>query len=498
MWASVLITCAYLSLAFRPNQLLPHSPLTEDTFYALTVARNIAHGNGMTIDGSTLTNGFQPLHTLAIVPAFWVAGSDLYLPLRLVLIFNLLLYVLTAYILGCVAAHSPTLSPRRQPLLCWVVMLCYLSSTRIMLQHLNGLETGLVLLLLTITWRYYQTHASQAWRTSLVLGVLLGLTVLARVDAAIFVAMFSVTRALVERWGTWRQRAWRSACSGGIAVLVSLPWWAYNVAVFGHLVPSGGRAQQAWELSWDRLWKGLNALSGVLLPFNTAVLVIPLWLEILRLCLLGALLILAWRLWPRLVAPLRDSASLQRTWLFGGSVAGAMLALSVYYMSSSFAWYFYTRYFAPLALPATVALASGGLGLLRSRPRTLPVILAALVISALLPVGYRHRGMTMVIDTPTYHKQLPLVQATVPADVVVAAYQTGVLGYFRDHVVNLDGKVNAEALQYRDAMQTYVDQRQIVWFADWPIYLPDSQRWQPVVHDPASRFTVYRRITSVP
>ena len=39
-------------------------PLTEDGYYSLSVARNLAAGKGMTIDGANLTNGFQPLFTM--------------------------------------------------------------------------------------------------------------------------------------------------------------------------------------------------------------------------------------------------------------------------------------------------------------------------------------------------------------------------------------------------------------------------------------------------
>ncbi len=43
-----------------------------------------------------------------------------------------------------------------------------------------------------------------------------------------------------------------------------------------------------------------------------------------------------------------------------------------------------------------------------------------------------------------YLDQLALVQRYVPKDAEVGAAQSGTLGFFRDRVVNLDGKVNNE------------------------------------------------------
>ena len=42
----------------------------DDAYYYFTIARNIAHGDGITIDGAHWTTGFQPLWQLLISPAF--------------------------------------------------------------------------------------------------------------------------------------------------------------------------------------------------------------------------------------------------------------------------------------------------------------------------------------------------------------------------------------------------------------------------------------------
>jgi hypothetical protein len=95
--------------------------------------------------------------------------------------------------------------------------------------------------------------------------------------------------------------------------------------------------------------------------------------------------------------------------------------------------------------------------------------------------------------------QLHLVETQVPPQDAVAAGQSGTLGYFRDGVVNLDGKVNAEALRYQDRMTQYLDLKNVRWFCDMPGYVerylgtrPEEHGWALVAQ--AGLFRLYRRI----
>ena len=102
----VLLALAGLSLALRPDSTVFLKPLSEDGYYSLAVARNIAAGHGITIDGVTPTNGFQPLLTFIQAGLFAIAhGNDL-LALRLVLLLYWLLYLATAAMLGWIASEA--------------------------------------------------------------------------------------------------------------------------------------------------------------------------------------------------------------------------------------------------------------------------------------------------------------------------------------------------------------------------------------------------------
>ena len=97
-----------------------------------------------------------------------------------------------------------------------------------------------------------------------------------------------------------------------------------------------------------------------------------------------------------------------------------------------------------------------------------------------------------------YHEQLRLVEEHVPPAEAVCAFQSGTIGYFRDRVVNLDGKVNGEALRRRGDLQAYVAERGVNWFCDWGSWFAGPGAppgvWLPVATRGA--FTLCRRASS--
>ena len=58
-----------------------------------------------------------------------------------------------------------------------------------------------------------------------------------------------------------------------------------------------------------------------------------------------------------------------------------------------------------------------------------------------------------------------------PPQARIGALQSGALGFFRDEVVNLDGKVNVAALERRNDLEAYVNEQRIDWLVDWEVLL---------------------------
>ena len=488
---AAILVLATGALALRDGGQVFATPLTEDGFYSLAVARNVARGAGITADGRQPTNGFQPLFTAVEAGCYFVAGGDEVLAVRLVLGLSWLIYVATAWLVGAIAADlagdTPPDSRATRRARWWLAGLLYGGGFLSFMHHFNGLETGLVLLLYAVAWRAYQRGWFEHRFGPIGFGALFGLLVLARIDAAVFVALFCAWQ-FAAHWRTEPAQAlWRAGSTAAVAVIVSSPWWAYNYLEFGSLMPTSGTAQQEWALSDRRLRWVLWALGVSSLP--------TLWLgrfdelfhdgivpSVLRALVIGALALLIARAW-RQASPLAGNATVRarRTVAFGAVLAAAMAALALYYGLSFIAYWFYYRYLFPVALIASVLIAWWAAPVALAWPRAAVMLVALLCAPTMISAVMAQRGHTLHVET-VYWEQLALIDEQVPDTDFVAAGQTGTLGYFRAHTVNVDGKVNREAIPYQDHMWDYLARRDVHWFADWPFYVEKYLGRDPTAH----------------
>jgi len=177
-----------------------------------------------------------------------------------------------------------------------------------------------------------------------------------------------------------------------------------------------------------------------------------------------------------------------------------MLALLGYYVASSFAFWFYARYMSPLLLVSTLVLARVLVVVGEKAPAAVVLVVAVLGWSVPRDALLSHRT-PIEKGNVMYTDQLPLVEERVPPGECVAALQSGTLGYFRECVVNLDGKVNPAAIARRADIWRYVDERGVRWLCDWPQLFrtyfgrrPDQEGWEAV--ETRNKFVLYRRARS--
>lgn len=469
------LALAALSLALRPDGTVFMKPLSEDGFYSLAVARNIAAGHGITIDGITRTNGFQPLLTFLQAGLFALARGDDLLALRLVLLLYWLLYLGTGAVLGWIAAETAE-SPDQRLTRGLCVALVYLGASYLFLHHFNGLETGLLLFLLASAWRLRQSGRAGNWTGLALFGGLLGLAVLARIDAAFLVAVI----CLAELWWN-RKRGWLIALGrpfviGAAAVLISLPWWIYCYVDFGSVMPISGQATQSWQLDGFRLgWFAWGSAMGAFPWLFGGEAEGAELLDLLRLPLYAGGIWVLWRVYRRLPASTRQ---------FALALGATMILLGLWYWLSSIAYWFYSRYLAPASLPVAVGLGIGLAQLIQRRPRLLAAAEPLLVLPVVFLAALAWEGLG-VYGNMMFWEQVQLVRAQVPEGDTVAAGQSGTLNFFRDHVVNMDGKVNPDVFAYKGHLWDYLAKEKIHWFVDWPVYVqrilgddPASHGWK--------------------
>jgi hypothetical protein len=517
---TAILAIAGVLVVAVPSRVLTDGLVTDDAFYALTVARQIGTGHGVTIDGARVTNGFQPLWVFLCAPLFAVVGGDRLAGLRLVTALSSVIWIATALVLARVVSRairdSADARARRRAFA--IAATLYLSNGLAFLLHFNGLETGLVLLLLALTARYLQSHDLATRREQIVLGAWLGLDVLARIDAVFVVGVVALYVFVASR-APVGERVRRAAVPAIVAAIVSLPWFAFGWLRFHALMPSSGEAQLRYGITAPRLRSLFDAVVTDLVPLTP----LPNLEGAPQLSTLRWLLLAAGFAWAivhcrRIAAAILEPHREKSASLRGSAVASIALssfaALGAYYVFASYAAWHYLRYLASGLLIGIGFAAVVVSALWRKHAAVAAVLLVALCFAVPAQVWLWHRPFgaardRVVMMDPahawySYAGQLALVEAHVPPGDLVGALQSGTLGFFRDRVLNLDGKVNADVLEYKRRTpkgvetRAYIDRAGVGWICDWEVLVraalgddPQRSGWRRVAED--GPFVLYRR-----
>ena len=176
----------------------------------------------------------------------------------------------------------------------------------------------------------------------------------------------------------------------------------------------------------------------------------------------------------------------------------SIITLAPVYFIAFSAWWFYGRYTAPLlvvTIPTLAVLATRA-----SRSFTaLPA--AMLTLSPVLFVvlaGIQLHSGRMILDLPI---NAGFVRNQVDNTLLVGAYQTGTVGFFNQNVINLDGKVDAQALYARThgGIGTYIDSQHIDVLVEWPEFQKSllagykAGEWRLCEQQPAGKSRCYER-----
>ncbi len=417
---------------------------------------------------------------LLSLPLFLISGADLYLALRLLIILSLIVFSLSARIFGKNIEKTLKIEESGDNYIREIASFAFISSLFLYSLYFNGLETGFLLLMFNIIW--YLTNSLDFDKTPniLLLGFVLGLLVLTRIDAAIFVFIFTCVFSIKHS----KKKALSFVILGTVSLLVSSPWWLYNFINFGSFMPSGGTAQQQIWFFAD--WRTIPLLTAILTNLLPHSYTFDKFLYGFNEAALKAIILV-------ILLLILKKYSNRKYFSFGiknNSFLTALLIssfiLMLWYYFTSWAVFFYPRYLSLLSLIG-ISLISILLVIWNLRRKRLSYLLSLIMLLiniALIAVVHLRIGFT---GSTFYHEQRTLIQRCVPEPETVAAAQTGTLGYFRKNVVNLDGKVNAEAIPYRYKGREYLRKKNIKWFCDWNLgverYLgekPEHFGWKKV------------------
>ncbi|RKZ51789.1 MAG: hypothetical protein DRR16_02640 [Candidatus Parabeggiatoa sp. nov. 3] len=233
----------------------------------------------------------------------------------------------------------------------------------------------------------------------------------------------------------------------------------YNQIYFGSIMPISGQSQTL-NIAYGQ---NLPAIPPILTEYFLVFLPIPHSLQsklpiiLASTVFLAGIIIMLWRLWRHLQTIERRLFVLVSLYLLG------LVGFYGFYFGAG---HFLPRYLFPLS-------------------PFLALLWASLVVWAWRRVSwqwvrYGFAGLFITLflglwvhdfrkNNDQHFQVVKWVQQHVAEHEWVGAIQSGTLGYFHDRTINLDGKVNYEALEARKRKQLieYVIEKRVDYLADW-------------------------------
>ena len=346
---------------------------------------------------------------------------------------------------------------------------------------LGGLETavsGLTVVIAAVTASCWAGELTA--RRATLLGGLLGLAYLARMDALLFGAVLLAWMAYRAQVSPSRTQFWLTVQCGAVSAAMLVPWLVFSWRAVHAWLPRSGYAILLWSPSpWNRPWT-LERLShafrsSIVNPAGNVANIFGLWPlvngpglsrlsgALVLAVALGLMAYLAWQV-------RHDERVRRLTWvpIFG-------LCHTTYYLQFSA----HQRYLYPLILllfyfSATVIVAIAERRQIASDQARTAVVIAGMVVMASV-AGYQAyarefgaeytQGMVGVI----YDEISPWVAQNTEPFARVGSFNGGMLSAFSDRtVVNLDGVMNERAITalQSHALCTYIDNQRIRYLVD--------------------------------
>lgn len=468
-----------MAIAWAPLEWLLRYVLADDSFYYFTIARNFAHGYGLSFDRLAETNGFHPLWMMIILPVYALI-EDRTLAVHAVLTICALMDVLSIYLLYKLLDEFG-IGEFAKGIVCFLYAFAPALVSHV--GPMNGLETALNLLftlLYLLVYRRAVAREALPLRSALRLGLVTGLLFLARTDNIILLASTYAYLALVlrPRLRTIQNLYW----AGTLGAVIAAPWLLWSYQKFGSIVQVSGLsvAFMLRTIVYEQGWTAVNYITQFIGNLANLATFVPFYLydtRALSLIPVGIVALLVALTIEALKAYRRSDSEQRSRWIQNAKPLLAPLAASILFVLVHTVrgvymrgWYYMSL--VPILLVALGILLDGwarGHDRLDSGRRTFG---RALLVTATLAM------FILALSTllkPRYGEidKFRLVQAMnviLPPGVRVGSWNAGVYGYFfeKGTVVGLDGLVNNEAYPYITgrSLAGYCKEKQITYLAD--------------------------------
>jgi 4-amino-4-deoxy-L-arabinose transferase-like glycosyltransferase len=472
----LIVLAFHLAVAWQDFAVLVRNGfLYDDSFYAFKIAQNIAAGRGVSFDGVHPTSGFQPLYVFLLVPAYLLSGGDPILPIHMALTMLAVFTSLTAGLIYLIARRSVGTAASLAAAAVWAF------SPVVTRQGANGLETALTAFMIVLAFYFYLARVRSverppAWRF-LALGLLLGLTVLSRIDSLLLVLVMLLDYLLLlRRSGAPSKRLVPAGLIPLGVLLLYGPWLVFNMIESGSPLQDSGTATRYLSLAYANYfnYSAENLASSgpgysfvwtqIAHSFAVLKVVPPVHVIFRSLDRVGAafgeiggfrvaanvmgvvaLALFAWAVarWRRDEARSRRSEIDPLLWFSGLLVASYSL-----YVFGSF---YFIRYYYPLYIAGSLYFAfllQDAFDWYRRRaPRARRAVAAVVAAYAALFVFFSYSQAFRSRSVYPFYDIACWVSENTGEDETIGAFQCGTIGYLSGRrIINLDGKVNRDAL----------------------------------------------------
>lgn len=438
---------------------LSEKPVTEDGYYALTVAWNLGTGNGITYNFSQPAAGFQPLYVFIISAIAFITkllGLGKYEFVRSVIIFSGISLLVFLYVIRNLS--NSIVEQKSKEYFSLITLLLVLFNYKVFLNFLNGLETGLYLIILAVCIHYsLKIFQTAKWYGYLVFGFLLGITALARIDFILPSFLFLLVIAIKKKLGIIQ-----IIIIALSYLIIILPWFLYVKELTGSLLPSSAIVQSRGSGFTEIGYRIDQFFFSILNPF------VPFYFTGLQRTYLFyfPVIVFLWFLFKKYwkekpVWTSNDSFQVILYW------ALSFAPLIIIYLIFASVPYFYFRYFSFLlviALPLLSIILTDYFGAKKRRYAWL-LVTAVLVLFSL----NNFTGLFLNKSSSSLAVRAGFIKDNFSKEEKIGLFQSGIAGFFFENVVNLDGKMNFDALEYakQNKLTDYFDSAEINILMEW-------------------------------
>jgi len=449
-----------LLISLQDNGTLLKKILLDDAFYGISISKNIALGNGITYNGVDTTNGFQPLWIFAIVPIFLII-KDINLAVNAILIFASVLNVLTAFIIFKFSKHL------FNEKIAIVSTALYALNPLIMFQMLSGIDTAIYIFFVMLTLFYYYLIKDNLNRkNTLILGILIGLSILGRMDAVFLLA--SIILAILIETKNKYMRLKNFIFIAFAAALILSPWFLWSYLTFKTITQSSAIAKYSMS-------HGIFPFFDLKEPKTLSEIISMVTESLIRTVgsFLNQLGIVEYNITPItilllifILIPLIFSFKIVKKLKVNLTYAILLILFYSFYM-----WNVQIRYFTPV-IPTVIIMISYGLYNLTRRFKRSDLILLILVVIFLFLMlfnGYRQwENGYYNWQEEMYENTIWIKENTNPSD-VIGSFNSGIQLYFSERkVINLDGVLNFDAIEAikNKSVIKYMKSRNVTYLVD--------------------------------